>query len=246
MARQAIPKKSRCKRPIYRPSRLHAIVINTPVRKLVFIFCAALLAFQARTSPLALIVLDTVKPAAGKLPDQWELKVNSGQPDVTTAQEGDQWILHLKSVKSSFSLERGVDIDPSQLPYLMWRWKVTQLPKGGDFRRSSTDDQAAQVLVAFDDRHILTYIWDTTEPQGTRQSASSIPFVHIFAIVCRSGAADTNQWLPESHNVAADYKTAFGKPAPHVKGLRLQINSQHTGSAAESYFGQVVFRSAAQ
>ena len=211
-----------------------------------FICCGALVAFQARTSPLAFIVLDTAKPAAGKLPDQWELKVNSGQPDVTTTQDGDQWILHLKSEKSSFSLERGVDIDPSQLPYLMWRWKVTQLPKGGDFRHSSTDDQAAQVLVAFADRRILTYIWDTTEPQGTVESASSIPLVHIFAIVCRSGAADANRWLPENHNVGADYKRAYGKPAPHVKGLRLQINSQHTGSAAESYFGEVVFRSSPQ
>ncbi len=152
------------------------------------ICCGALVAFQARTSPLAFIVLDTARPAAGKLPDQWELKVNSGRPDVTTSQDGDQWILHLKSEKSSFSLERGVDIDPSQLPYLMWRWKVTQLPKGGDFRHSSTDDQAAQVLVAFADRRILTYIWDTTAPQGTMESASSIPLVHIFAIVCRSGA----------------------------------------------------------
>ena len=36
------------------------------------------------------------------------------------------------------------------------------------------------------------------------------------------------------------------KPAPRVKGLRLQINSQHTGTVAESYFGEVAFRSAPQ
>jgi len=34
-----------------------------------------------------------------------------------------------------------------------------------------------QVLVAFDDKRILTYIWDTTAPKGAMQSASSIPFV---------------------------------------------------------------------
>ena len=78
------------------------------------------------------------------------------------------------------------------------------------------------------------------------QSASSIPLVHIFAFVCRSGATEANRWLPESHNVGVDYKTAYGKPAPHVKGLRIQINSQHTGSVAESYFGEVVFRSTTQ
>jgi hypothetical protein len=58
--------------------------------------------------------------------------------------------------------------------------------------------------------------------------------------------AEANRWIAESHNVAADYLRAFGKLAPHVKGLRLQINSQYTGSAAESYFADLVFRNMEQ
>jgi hypothetical protein len=123
---------------------------------------------------------------------------------------------------------------------------VTQVPKRGDFRHFWSDDQAAQVLVAFDDRHVLSYIWDTTAPQGTMENASSPPLVHVYAIVCRSGMAEANRWIAENHNVAADYLRAFGRPAPHVKGLRLQINSQHTGSTAESYFADLVFRNEAQ
>jgi hypothetical protein len=146
-------------------------------------------------------------------------------------------------VRASFSLEREADIDPVLTPYLAWRWKVAQLPAGGDFRHASTDDQAAQVLVGFSDRRVLTYIWDTTAPKGSARNTGSIPLVHIFAVVCQSGAADANRWIQESHNVAADYERAFGRPAPRVKGLRLQINSQHTGSVAESYFGEVAFRS---
>jgi hypothetical protein len=190
---------------------------------------------------LAFVVLDNAKTPTGKIPQGWELKVNSGQPDVVTTTDDELPVLRFKSVKSSFSLEKPVSIDPAQLPYLEWRWKVAQLPKGGDFRHYSTDDQAAQVLVAFDDRRVLSYIWDSTAPQGTMQSASSLPLVHIYAIVCRSGAAELNRWLTESHNVVQDYLKAFGKPAPKVKGLRLQINSQHTGSAAESYFTDVAF-----
>jgi len=30
-------------------------------------------------------------------------------------------------------------------------------------------------------------------------------------------------------------RAAYGRPAPRVKGLRIQINSQHTGTVAESY-----------
>jgi hypothetical protein len=100
--------------------------------------------------------------------------------------------------------------------------------------------------VAFTDRRVLTYLWDSTAPKDTMQSASSIPLVHIFAIVCRSGAAELNQWLNESRNVAEDYQRAYGRRAPRVKGLRLQINSQHTGTVAESWFAQVAFRNSPQ
>src|SRR3954462_4233778 len=155
---------------------------------------AGLYAFQAHAP--ALIVLDPTRTAAAKAPSRqipsgWELKVNTGQPDITTGDQTDQdATLHFRSVKSSYALERAVDIDPMQMPYLNWRWKVTQLPRGGDFRHSATDDQAAQVMVAFTDRKIITYIWDSTAPQGIMESASSIPLVHIFAIVCRSGMSE--------------------------------------------------------
>jgi hypothetical protein len=121
---------------------------------------------------------------------------------------------------------------------------VSQLPPNGDFRHARTDDQAAQILVAFDDRRILTYIWDSTAPEGTMESASAIPLMRIVAVVCRSGAAEMNQWLSEARNVAVDYQRAYGRrPVPRVKGIRLQINAQHTGATAESYFGDVAFRS---
>ena len=217
------------------------------MRTLLFFYCGAIFAFQSNAIvPPALVMLDPAKSSDGRIPDGWELKVNSGHPDVSTTKDGDSVVLHFKSVKSSFSLEKGVDVDAARMPYLAWHWKVTQVPKGGDFRHFWSDDQAAQVLVAFDDRRVLSYIWDTTAPQGTMEHASSPPLVHIFAIVCRSGMAAENRWIAESRNVAADYLKAFGKPATHVKGLRLQINSQHTGSDAESYFEDLVFRNKAQ
>ncbi|MBZ5618292.1 MAG: DUF3047 domain-containing protein [Acidobacteriia bacterium] len=193
-----------------------------------------------------MIVLNTTGWNVARVPADWQVKVNHGKPDFSVSTERGTSCLRLKSVKASFSLEREVDVDPAQLPYLTWNWKVTQLPNGGDFRRAATDDQAAQVLVAFDDRRILSYIWDSTAPKGAEQRANYIPLAHVFSVVCESGSADANRWIAESRNVAADYERAYGKPAPRVKGLRLQINSQHTGTVAESYFGEVAFRSSQQ
>lgn len=216
------------------------------MKKLLLVCTISAFIFQARTSPLAFIALNRQTLNPGKLPPEWQIKVNHGHPDVSVCSETDGPCLHLKSASASFGLERSVDVDLAQMPYLTWNWKVSQIPPGGDFRRAATDDQAAQVLVAFADRRIVSYIWDSTAPKGTAQSASFIPLVHVFDIVCESGAADANRWISETHNVVADYQRAYGKPPSRVKGLRIQINSQHTGAIAESYFGDVAFRSAPQ
>jgi hypothetical protein len=216
------------------------------LKRLLLVGTILVFVYQAHTSGAAVVLLNAVKRAAGQLPPDWQIKVNHGRPEISVCNDGGggEPCLHLKSVKASFGLERGVDVSPEETPYLTWSWKVTSLPNGGDFRRAATDDQAAQVLVLFADRRIITYLWDSTAPKGAMQSSSVIPLLRIYAVVCQSGAAEANRWVAENHNVAADYQRAYGKIAPRVKGLRLQINSQHTGTVAESYFGEVAFRSA--
>jgi hypothetical protein len=199
------------------------------------------LAAAAYTAQLSMIVLN-IDGAQGRVPSGWNVKVNSGTPDISLGREPEGTLMRLRSQRSSYGLERAVNLDPAELPYLHWRWKVTALPPGGDFRHSRTDDQAAQVLVAFADRRVLTYLWDTTAPKGTMQSASSMPLMHIFAVVCESGPEAANRWVREVRNLKEDYERAYGRTAPRVKGLRLQINSQHTGTSAESWFGEVSFR----
>ncbi|MFB3828107.1 MAG: DUF3047 domain-containing protein [Bryobacteraceae bacterium] len=210
--------------------------------RLRFLLCAGFVcAALGHTEQLSIILLNT-GGFTGSVPGGWQVKVNRGKPDVSVSREPEGAFLRLRSRASSYGLERSVDVDPAQLPWLTWNWKVTELPRGGDFRSARTDDQAAQVLVAFADRRILTYIWDSTAPKGLMQNASSIPLVRIVAVVAQSGPQAANQWLHEAHNLREDYQRAFGRTPPKVKGIRLQINSQHTGSAAESYFGEVAFR----
>ena len=176
------------------------------MRRVLFLVTILTLASLAAATQTALIVLNPLGWQPGRLPEGWQVKVNRGTPKIATVREGNNNYLDLKSHDSSYGLEHEVDVDLQQSPFLTWKWNVKQLPAGGDFRSSKTDDQAAQVLVAFSDRHVLTYIWDTTAPAGIMESASSIPLVHIYAVVCRSGAADLNRWLTESRYVAGDYE----------------------------------------
>ena len=179
----------------------------------------------------------------GGHPSGWQLIEKTGRPDYGVVQESGISALRLRSEETSFALQKAVDINPHLYPVLSWKWKVTKLPDGGDFRKSNTDDQAAQIFVAFSNRKSIAYIWDTTAPPGAVEDGPGFPFVSVKAIVVRSGPADAGRWITETRNVLDDYKAVYGDNEPPVlAGIRLQINSQHTATSGESYFADVVFQ----
>jgi len=176
------------------------------------------------------------------VPAGWELKEKSGKADFAIVKDGDVSAVRLRSNNTSFSLQKEVKVDLKQFPLLAWKWKVTKLPVGGDFRKSRTDDQAAQLFVAFTKTKSIVYIWDTSAPQGLMEDTTPVFFMHVKVVVVRSGPAETGKWIAETRNVYEDYKKLFGEEPPAVSGMRLQINSQHTGTSAESYFADVAFK----
>ncbi len=178
---------------------------------------------------------------AAQVPVGWQVKEKSGKADFAVVKDDGTPALRLRSTNTSFSLQKEVQVDLKQYPVMTWKWKVTKLPVGGDFRKSKTDDQAAQLFVAVTKTKSIVYIWDTSAPQGLTEDTSPIPFMHVKVVVVRSGPAELGKWVTETRNVYEDYKKLFGDEPPAVSGMRLQINSQHTGTSAESYFGDVAF-----
>lgn len=195
-------------------------------------------------------VVDFVQ-AKKRIPVGWKLKEHDGKPDLALVSDGGGQALKLRSNSASFSLDTELEIDPRQTPYLEWQWKVTELPKGGDFRKSGTNDQAAQLLVVFHwstfKKQVIAYVWDSNAPKGTMAddpSSSLVPFLTVKTVVVQSGAAEEGKWITETRNVVEDYKELFGYEPEKVHGIRIQINSQHTGSQAEAYWRRVMFKAA--
>ena len=178
---------------------------------------------------------------ASGVPAGWEVKERSGKADFAVVKDDGIAALRLRSANTSFSMQKEVHVNLKQYPVINWKWKVTKLPDGGDFRKSSTDDQAAQLFLAFSRTRAIVYIWDTTAPQGTMGNAAAPFFMSIKAVVVRSGKTGTGAWITETRNVYDDYRKLFGEEPADVNGVRIQINSQHTGTSAESYFADVTF-----
>lgn len=164
----------------------------------------------------------------------WELQVKEGKPEVSIGDDNGRHAVCMASNGSSFSVQRKVDVDVREYPWVTWRWRVDRLPDGGDFRREGKDDQAAQLFIAFTGKKAISYIWDTSAPAGDT-GEYHVPFViDVRILVVASGPAKTGEWLTVTRNVLEDYRRLFGEDPHAAEGLRFQINTQHTGSTARS------------
>ncbi|RJQ41749.1 MAG: DUF3047 domain-containing protein [Nitrospiraceae bacterium] len=172
----------------------------------------------------------------------WELKEKSGNADVKIISDSSEKVIQLKCDDASFSLGREVKVDVKNYPYVTWKWKVLKLPPKGDVRKDKTNDQVLQLLVAFEGRKILSYIWDSNAPEGTvtEESVAWPVSLRIKIITVKSGAADIGKWLTMTRNVYDDYRKFFKEEPPYVKGVRVQTNCQHTESIGEGYFGKII------
>jgi hypothetical protein len=182
------------------------------------------------------------------IPEGWKGQ-SWGSPkyDFRIETQGGRKVLHLKSEGDSSAIAKEVKVDVKQWPILQWSWQAVKLPKGGDARKSATDDEAAQIYVAFPRfpsavrSRIISYIWDTTAPVGAVFKSEKTSLVTY--VVVRSGAADLGKWVTETRNVLEDYKKIYGEaPTEDVGGISILIDSNDTSSSAESYFGEILFR----
>lgn len=177
------------------------------------------------------------------IPIGWELKENEGAPQTTLVKENNDHVLHLVSNRASFGLTKEIEVDLKQYPFINFRWKAAELPKGGDFRQKETDDQAGQLYVVFGTfkltAKIVGYLWDNKAPKLT--TGVSPAWGKTRLIVLQSGSENIGKWMWERRNVYDDYKALFGKEPPKANLISIFINSQHTKSRAECYYGEIYF-----
>ena len=178
------------------------------------------------------------------LPMGWELKQWFGDTHrIEIVDEAGNKVLNLGSAQNSFGIYKEYDFDSKETPLVSWRWKVTELPEGGDVRNKKKDDQAAQLYVMFPrfpkmiNTRLVGYIWDASAPKG--EKVTSAKSSNTRYIVLQSGKEHLGEWISEKRNVYEDYKALFGEEPPEAGGITLMIDSNDTHSSAESYFDDI-------
>ncbi|MCI0545883.1 MAG: DUF3047 domain-containing protein [Candidatus Rokubacteria bacterium] len=183
------------------------------------------------------------------IPPGW-VKQTFGSPkyDFAIVEADGRKVLHMQSRgddNSTITKEIRGRVNLKETPILEWSWKVVTLPAGADARKAATDDQAAQVYVIWERfpqvirSQIIGYIWDTTASAGAvfkSQKTGTVTYV-----VVRSGSEGLGTWHTERRNVREDYMRIYGGDPPAPAALSVAINSQNTGTSAESFIGAIRF-----
>ena len=214
---------------------------------------AHLIAFAVATSAWAsdrVIVEDWrsyLVGARGVLGEWKEQTWGKGGYDFEMVSDNGQPVLHLRSESDSSTISRDLkgSVDLNETPVLQWRWKVNTLPAGGNACRKATDDEAAQVYVAWVRApeslrsRIIGYVWDSTAPAGT--ICKSEKSGTVTYIVLRSGADGLEKWITERRNDVEDFRRIYGEAPDKPTALALAIDSDDTRSRADSFIGPIVF-----
>jgi hypothetical protein len=202
-------------------------------------------------------------------PDWLEPYVFPNQPrhtEFSLVADGGRTVLKARAAASTSGLARALRVDPRTHPVLAWRWKVMNLVQKGDMASKAGDDFPARLYVTFDldpatldfgtrmklalartlwgerlPLAALCYVWDRRLPADT--IAPNAYSDRVRMVVAESGAARLGRWVAHERDVAADYRRAFGLEAPAINGVIVSADTDNTGETAESYFGDVEFRS---
>jgi len=221
---------------------------------------------SARAEPAQPAPFSQALPGAA-LPVGWTLTTLAKIPRATRfdlVKDGDATVLRATSEAAAASVTHRLRVDPARAPRLAWRWKISRVLEQADLASKAGDDYAARVYVFFDydierlpflerakiilartlyDADLpaatLCYVWDNRYPVGT--STWSAYTDRVRMVVLESGGAKAGQWVAETRDVAADFRAAFGEPAPAINGIALAADTDNTGETAVSYFGDFAF-----
>ena len=180
------------------------------------------------------VIADLAAGKIGEFPPDWKARKDSGRAVYSIMEEGGLRFLHALSRGIGVQAAKEYAWDLAAYPMLAWSWRPLQFPRGGDERRSNTNDSALSVYAVFPHTawsvKTVKYVWSAVVPVGIRLSSSA---GLTQARVLRSGTEGTGQWFEERVNVLDDYRAYFDTTeTPKPAGIAVLTDSDDTKSTA--------------
>jgi Protein of unknown function (DUF3047) len=178
-------------------------------------------------------------------------------------------VVEARADQSASGLQKRLNLDPTTVPWIQWRWNVPALITSADNTRRDKEDSPVRVVVTFDgdmkkldfeDRAVSTrmkaltgqalpyatimYIWENKMPVD-----SIIENAHtgrIKMIVVESGKTQNGKWIGYERNIVEDFERAFGEKPGRIKTIGIMTDTDNTGEKTLAYYGDIRFTALAK
>lgn len=176
--------------------------------------------------------------------DEWTEKSFKGHTTYAVMKDNGKNVLHARSQGNASGLYRKIALSPGELPVIRWSWKVANTLAAENPYQKSGDDFAARVYIVFPGRFFwqtraLVYVFSDKLPTG---SVIPNPFTKRAAVIAvASGNQHAGLWRDESRRYADDYRNYFHGDPPDTAAVAVMTDGDNTGSAAEAWYGDIVF-----
>jgi Protein of unknown function (DUF3047) len=166
--------------------------------------------------------------------------------------------------QSASGLVKHLSIEPTEMPWIHWRWRVPGLIATADNTRRDLEDAPVRVIVTFEgdmskldfeERAVasrlkaltgqampyatLMYIWENKA--NVDDIIESPHTSRIKMIVAESGAKRGGNWIDYERNIVRDFEKAFGEKPGRIKSLGIMTDTDNTGERTTAYYGDIRF-----
>lgn len=178
---------------------------------------------------------DFQKYEVGSMPDEWYNRDGERIPkfyseadkagyNYEVAEENGHKFLRYEGTEAkhlNFPLADKNQINIHETPILRWRWRIHNIPYGGDEDSGNMNDVAASVYMVFDTSRILfqkvpvsiRYTWSSKHPKGSEFSKLR---GRQRIIVVGTGDENIGDWQVMERNIVEDYEHFFGELPPET------------------------------
>jgi hypothetical protein len=197
---------------------------------------SALAQTSAPAAPDCRVVIDYQDSTAGSFPAGWQPRNDDARNTYRVLAEGSLTFVRATAERTGSQMGRVFPWDVNTHPILSWRWRPRTFPPGSDERESGKSDSALSVYAVFGQSSMATravkYIWSRVVPVGTTLGSS-----RAKAIVLRTGAPPSDEWVTEMVNVRRDYERLYGEAPEKARGVAVLTDADQTGSRAVGDYG---------
>lgn len=222
----------------------------------------------AADAPRATVSAFSSAAVGGPLPPGWRTRQLSRFKKETTyrlvSDPSGTTVIQANAEQSASGLTKTLDIDPTSMPWIHWRWHVPMPIATADNNRRDLEDSPVRVIITFDgdidkldfeDRAVaarvkaltgqpmpyatLMYIWENKAvPDALIESAHT---GRVKMIVAESGATRSGTWIEYERNVVRDFEKAFGEKPGRIRSLGIMTDTDNTEESAIAYYGDIRF-----